>query len=69
MVGALIVKSASLTDFSIGQQFALTEASYATIRILQAFKRIEPRDSSILTEAMTLTMAPRNGVKVGLIPA
>ncbi len=69
MVGALIVKSASLTDSSIGQQFALTEASYATIRILQAFKRIEPRDTSSLVEAMTLTSAPRTGVKVSLTPA
>lgn len=28
----------------IGQQFALTEAGYTTIRLLQTFKSIESRD-------------------------
>ena len=29
----------------IGQQFALLEASYATIRLMQRFQRVEPRDN------------------------
>ena len=58
-----------LTEFSIGQQFALTEASFTTIRILQAFKNIEARDNSPLKELMTLTSAVRGGVHVGMTPA
>ena len=54
---------------SIGQQFALTEASYATIRLLQAFKKVEPREFTPILELQTLTMAVRAGVKVGLAPA
>jgi hypothetical protein len=58
-----------LTGFSIGQQFAITEASFTIIRILQAFKAIEPRDNSNGEELMTVTMAVRGGVHVGLTPA
>jgi len=53
----------------IGQQFALTEASYTTIRLLRAFKGIEKRDDSELNELLTLTSAVRAGVNVGMIPA
>ncbi|RDL40847.1 putative cytochrome P450 [Venustampulla echinocandica] len=53
----------------IGQQFALTEASYTTIRLLQTFKSIQRRDDSILTEYLTLTAAVRDGVNVALTPA
>ncbi|KAH6665124.1 cytochrome P450 [Halenospora varia] len=53
----------------IGQQFALIEASYAVVRILQTFKAIEKRDNSVLTEYLTLTACPRSGVKVGMTPA
>ncbi|KAG0645181.1 Cytochrome P450 monooxygenase himC [Hyphodiscus hymeniophilus] len=53
----------------IGQQFALTEASYTTIRLLQAFKKIEPREFTPILELQTLTMAVRAGVQVGLTPA
>ncbi|KAE9365333.1 putative cytochrome P450 [Stipitochalara longipes BDJ] len=53
----------------IGQQFALTEASFTTIRILQAFKNIEARDNAPLTELMTLTAAVRGGVNVGMTTA
>lgn len=49
-----------------GQNFALTEASYVMIRLLQHFRRIEPRDETPWTEFLTLTMAIRNGCKVGL---
>ncbi|THV45676.1 hypothetical protein BGAL_0462g00080 [Botrytis galanthina] len=50
----------------IGQQFALTEASYTTIRILQAFSRMEARDQNPFTEWLTLTMSNKWGCKVGL---
>lgn len=50
----------------IGQQFALTEASYTTIRLLQAFASIEPRDSRDYKELLTVTMAVRGGVQVGV---
>ncbi|RDW62146.1 hypothetical protein BP6252_11579 [Coleophoma cylindrospora] len=53
----------------IGQQFALTEASYTTIRLLQAFKNIEARDSSDWTEHLTITLGIGNGCHVSLTPA
>ncbi|TVY36228.1 Cytochrome P450 monooxygenase [Lachnellula subtilissima] len=53
----------------IGQQFALTEASYTVIRLLQSFSSIEKRDDSELLEYLTLTAAVRGGVNVGLTPA
>jgi cytochrome P450 len=52
----------------VGQQFALTEAGYTTVRILQEFKGIESRDPEPWMEALTLTMASKNGVKVAMIP-
>lgn len=53
----------------IGQQFALTEAGYTTIRLLQAFRSVENRDPNGYGEWLTLTLAVRDGVKVGLTPA
>ncbi|KUJ09796.1 putative cytochrome P450 [Mollisia scopiformis] len=54
----------------IGQQFALTEASYTTIRLLQSFKDIAPRgEDAPLLEILTLTNAVRGGVPVSLTPA
>lgn len=50
----------------LGQNFALTEASYTMVRILQTFKRIEPRDPTPWREFQTLTLAVGNGVKVGM---
>lgn len=52
----------------VGQQFALTEASYTTVRLLQEFKRIETRDPEVWCEQLSLTMASGNGVKVSMIP-
>ena len=52
----------------VGQQFALTEASYTIVRLLQEFDGIEDRDGSPLVEQLSLTMASANGVKVGMIP-
>ncbi|KAL8804631.1 MAG: hypothetical protein Q9182_002439 [Xanthomendoza sp. 2 TL-2023] len=52
----------------IGQQFALTEASYTTIRLMQEFKDIESRDSEPWTESITLTCVGK-AAKVALTPA
>lgn len=53
----------------IGQQFALTEAAFTTVRLLQAFKGVEARDDAPFTDFLTLTAAVRGGVKVVMIPA
>lgn len=50
----------------LGQQFALTEASYTTIRLCQAFSGIESRDPGDWTESVTLTCVNLNGAKVAL---
>ncbi|EZF72480.1 hypothetical protein H105_05519 [Trichophyton soudanense CBS 452.61] len=50
----------------LGQQFALTEASYATIRIMQTFKNIESRDPHPWTELLTVTCSSKYGAKVAL---
>lgn len=52
----------------VGQNFALTEASYTLIRLAQHFRRIEPRDDRPWFEFITLTLACGNGVHVGLYP-
>ncbi|TVY83200.1 Cytochrome P450 monooxygenase fsdH [Lachnellula suecica] len=52
----------------VGQQFALTEASYTIVRILQEFAAIESRDSTAWVEGLSLTMSSGNGVKVSMIP-
>ena len=53
----------------IGQQFALTEASYTITRLMQEFKSIEARDSRPWMESLTLTCAIYPGTLVGLTPA
>ncbi|KAI9820833.1 MAG: hypothetical protein M1826_000858 [Phylliscum demangeonii] len=51
----------------IGQQFALTEASYVTVRLLQRFDRIENLDPDpVVRHNLTLTNCSGNGVKVRL---
>ncbi|KAF3484248.1 uncharacterized protein GIQ15_03572 [Arthroderma uncinatum] len=50
----------------LGQQFALTEASYATIRLMQTFKTIESRDPHPWTELLTVTCSSKYGAKVSL---
>ncbi|GLI72172.1 hypothetical protein PoHVEF18_000342 [Penicillium ochrochloron] len=52
----------------IGQQFALTEAGYCIVRIMQEFEAMESRDSRPFEEALTLTLASFNGAKVALTP-
>ena len=54
----------------LGQQYALTEASYVIIRLLQTFKGLDNRDPELeFKEALTLTMASGTGTKVALTPA
>jgi len=50
----------------LGQQFALTEASYTIVRMCQAFDKIESRDSRPWTEMLTLMCVNLGGAKVGL---
>ena len=52
----------------IGQQFALTEAGYTMVRILQNFQTIVDRDEKPFEEALTLTIASFNGTKVAMTP-
>jgi cytochrome P450 len=52
----------------LGQQFALTEASYTTVRMMQEFKSLESRDDSQWIEWLTLTCASGTGTKVSLTP-
>ncbi|PSR80330.1 cytochrome P450 [Coniella lustricola] len=51
----------------IGQQFALTEASYVTVRLLQRFAEIKNMETDPeLRHNLTLTTCSANGVKVCL---
>ncbi|EME45917.1 hypothetical protein DOTSEDRAFT_70063 [Dothistroma septosporum NZE10] len=52
----------------LGQQFALTEASYTTVRLCQAFSGIKSRDPEGWREMLTLTCVNLNGAKVALTP-
>lgn len=53
----------------LGQQYALTEAAYVSVRLLQEFKAVESRDAEDWAESLTLTLCSFNGTKVGLTPA
>ncbi|EFQ97097.1 hypothetical protein MGYG_00140 [Nannizzia gypsea CBS 118893] len=53
----------------IGQQYALTEAAYVTVRMAQEFKILESRDPGPWEESLTLTLCSRNGTKVSVTPA
>jgi cytochrome P450 len=55
------------TDSSV-EQFALTEASYTTVRLMQEFGSIESRDSEPWTERLNLSCTGLNGCKVSLTP-
>ncbi|MCJ1440384.1 MAG: hypothetical protein MMC23_000867 [Stictis urceolatum] len=50
----------------LGQQFALTEASYVAVRLLQRFDSMQNLDFGELTYNLTLTSSPGDGVKVRL---
>ncbi|KAB8304698.1 hypothetical protein EYC80_004062 [Monilinia laxa] len=50
----------------LGQQYALTEASFFIIRLLQKFDQMESVDKEKVTFNLTLTMCSGNGVKIKL---
>ncbi|CAC9887136.1 unnamed protein product [Aureobasidium pullulans] len=50
----------------LGQQLALTEASYITVRLLQEFSSIEARDNRPWTEDIAVTCVNKHGAKVAL---
>jgi cytochrome P450 len=50
----------------VGQQFALTEAGYTTVRLVQAFARLESRDERDWCEAPGLTLTSGVGCRVAL---
>ncbi|CAI6340176.1 unnamed protein product [Periconia digitata] len=52
----------------LGQQFALTEASYVVVRMVQEFARVESRDENggVWVEELGLTLSSFGGAKVGL---
>ncbi|KAF1987056.1 cytochrome P450 [Aulographum hederae CBS 113979] len=52
----------------LGQQYALTEAGYTSVRLLQAFAACESRDAKggVWEEGLTLTCCSGNGTKVAL---
>ncbi|KAK1573006.1 cytochrome P450 alkane hydroxylase [Colletotrichum navitas] len=52
-----------------GQKFALTQASHVLARLAHAFERIENMDPRDWREQWTLSVAPKDGVKVKLVPA
>jgi cytochrome P450 len=52
----------------VGQQFALTEAGYTVVRVMQEFGGIEKRDERPWQEGLSLTLACGNGVSVALTP-
>ncbi|CAF9934749.1 MAG: hypothetical protein HETSPECPRED_009343 [Heterodermia speciosa] len=51
----------------IGQQFALTEASYTVVRLLQEFSGIESRDAQPWTESVGVTCTSANGAKIAMV--
>lgn len=51
----------------LGQQYALTEAYYVTIRLMQMYRRVEPRNANeSWMEQLTITCCSYGGTKVGL---
>lgn len=50
----------------LGQNFALTEASYVTVRMLQSFEKLEAHDDRIWMEQYSLVMCSKNGVLVSV---
>jgi len=53
----------------LGQQYALTEAGYVTVRLLQEFKACQSRAQGPWTESLSLTLCSHGGTQVSLTPA
>lgn len=62
---AVMRRRHGLTLFA--EQFALTEASYTAIRLIQEFSNIESRDSQPWTESIGATCSNANGTKVAMM--
>jgi cytochrome P450 len=52
----------------LGQQFAMNEASYLTVRLCQEFEGLEGLGEEEWMEDLTLTCASKNGTWVSLRP-
>ncbi|TVY34862.1 Cytochrome P450 monooxygenase [Lachnellula occidentalis] len=52
----------------VGQQFALTEAGYTIVRMVQQFAGMENRDPTEWVENLALTLSSGHGVKVAMVP-
>ncbi|KAL0931103.1 cytochrome P450 [Colletotrichum truncatum] len=52
----------------LGQQYALTEASYLTVRMLQEFSKVESVDPGEWEEELAITACNRRGCRVVLAP-
>jgi Cytochrome P450 len=52
----------------LGQQFALTEIAYTTVRLLQEFQGVESRDDSPWQENWMTSCSVKTGCQVALIP-
>ena len=50
----------------LGQQYALAEGYYVTVRLMQEFGRIEGRGEGPWMEKLSATLGSRDGVRVGL---
>lgn len=55
-----------MTKILCTEQFALIEASFVIVRMLQEFQDIEQRDEKPWQEAYTLVVCSHNGVQVSL---
>ncbi|KAK4543514.1 hypothetical protein LTR36_005409 [Oleoguttula mirabilis] len=53
----------------LGQRYALTEVAYVLVRMVQEFRALRSEDPRPWEELLSLTLRPRNGVKVSLTPA
>jgi hypothetical protein len=60
------MKEVQLITYPDSEQFALVEASYVLVRILQSFKNIEACDDRPFAETVGLTLASKNGTLVKL---
>jgi hypothetical protein len=52
----------------VGQQLALTQAMYATVCILQAFREVKAPDNNEWKENLLFTASNLHGTKVVMIP-
>ncbi|EME80782.1 uncharacterized protein MYCFIDRAFT_140424 [Pseudocercospora fijiensis CIRAD86] len=51
----------------LGQQYALAETYYVTVRMMQTFRKIEDRDGGVWVEKVAATLGSGNGCLVGLL--